>query len=244
VSISIAVCEDEIKIRDEIVNLIQSHNEGLGGSGASCLPTQPNYTVDTYESGVSLLSADKRYDIYILDIQMPGMTGMELARAVRDRQDYPGPIIMFITALSEHMQEAFDVQAYHFLLKPLDEKKFHTVFAGAVSECNRRRTQEYVMVKHAGVTDTIPLNEILFVESRNKKIEINTSKETVDFYGKISEFEKKPQFFRCHRCYIVNMEHVIRYSANAIKLSNGQEIALSRKLYPDFVKAHIEFAMK
>jgi DNA-binding LytR/AlgR family response regulator len=244
VSISIAVCEDEAKIRNEIVNLIQSRDEGLVGSGASCSPMQPEYTVDAYESGIALLAADKRYDIYILDIQMPGMTGMELARAVRDKQDYPGPIIMFITALSEHMQEAFDVQAYHFLLKPLDEDKFHAVFSGAVSELSRRMSQEYVIVKNAGVTDTIPLGAILFVESRNKKIEISTGKETVEFYGKISEFEKKPHFFRCHRCYIVNMEHIIRYSANAIKLSNGQEIALSRKLYPDFVKAYLEFAMR
>jgi DNA-binding LytR/AlgR family response regulator len=230
VSVSIAVCEDEPKIREEIVRLIQSCNK--------------EYTAYAYESGASMLAVDKRYDIYILDIQMPGISGMELARVIREKREQPGPIIMFITVLSEHMQQAFDVQAYHFLLKPLDEEKFRTVLAGAVSEINRRNAQEYVVVKLAGVTSAIPLSDILFVESRNKKIEIRTRGETVEYYGKIGEFEKKPHFFRCHRCYIVNMEHIARYSSNAITLSNGQEISLSRKMYPEFVKAYLEFVMK
>jgi DNA-binding LytR/AlgR family response regulator len=228
-SIRVAICEDEAPIREEILRLAEGYGDG--------------YVVDAYESGDALLAAGEQYDLYMLDIQMPGISGMELARVIREGQEYPGPMILFITAMGKRMQEAFDVQAYHFLVKPLNEEKFHSVFTGAIRELERRQTQEQIIIKHAGVTHSIPLGDILFVESDKKKVVLQTRTGSVEYYGKISEFEERPHFFRCHRCYIVNMEHIVRYNGVVITLTDGQEVSISRKLYPEFIKAYLAYAM-
>jgi DNA-binding LytR/AlgR family response regulator len=231
---TIAICEDELNIRKEIARLILS-------SSRDCI-------LDVYETADALIQSGKRYDIYILDIQMPGMNGMELAENIRGNGDYPSPVIIFVTALREYMQDAFDVQAYHFLTKPIDEEKFHSVLDRAVAESRRRNRRETIGVKASGVVHTVLLDDIMFVESIGKKVAIHTLKGVLECYGKIGEIssrlEKNPAFFRSHRCYIVNMERIASFSAKAIKLTGGQEVHLAREKYQSFIKAYAQYAMK
>jgi DNA-binding LytR/AlgR family response regulator len=233
VSVSIAVCEDEPNIREEIAALIKSH------SG--------DYSLICYSSADALLDIGESYDIYFLDIQMPGMSGMQFAEQIRSCGEYPGPVIIFVTALRDHMQEAFDVQAYHFLLKPIDAGKFHTVLAGAVAESLKRNRRESIVVRQNGIAHTIPLEDILFVESLRKQVIIHTRTGVLEVYGKIGELAKTLEasnmFFRCHRCYIVNMERIAKFSAKTLIMTNGQEIFLAREKYKGFVKAYAQYAM-
>jgi DNA-binding LytR/AlgR family response regulator len=234
VQITIAVCDDEPNIREEIAALIKSR------SG--------DYSFGCYGSADALLTSGKSYDIYILDIQMPGMSGMELAEKIRAARERPGPVIIFVTALREHMQEAFDVQAYHYLLKPIDKEKFHTVLAGAVAESLRWNKREHIVVKLGGVSHTVSLDDILFVESLRKQVAIHTRTGVLEVYGKIGELAKTLEashmFFRCHRCYIVNMDRIAKFSTKALTMINGQEIFLAREKYQGFVKAYAQYAMK
>jgi DNA-binding LytR/AlgR family response regulator len=171
---------------------------------------------------------------------------MRLAEHIRNEQQYPGPVIFFVTALREHMQNAFDVHAYHYLVKPIDEQKFHTVRAGAIAESIKRNRREHLAVKRDGVVHMIALDEILFVESSRKQVAIHTKNGVIECYGKISEFAEKlsSDFYKCHRCYIVNMAHIARFSAKAIMLSGGQEVFLAREKYQGFVKAYAQYSMK
>jgi DNA-binding LytR/AlgR family response regulator len=232
--VDIAVCEDEANIREEIAGFIQSRDLNRG--------------LELYESADALLKSGKSYDVYILDIQMPGLSGMELAKKIRDEQSYPGPVIVFLTALREQMQDAFDVQAYNFLTKPVDENRFSAVLAGAIAESARRNRREHIVVKRGGMSHTVPLCEILFVESVRKQVLIYTKAGLLEVYGKISELaealEASEMFFRCNRCYIVNMAHIASFTANAVVLKNGRDVFLSREKYPDFVKAYAQYAMK
>ncbi len=120
-----AVCDDEKNIREHLSRLIKAQAVGC--------------CVDLFESGDALLASQTEYDIYFLDIHMPGTNGMQAAEELRGRRRAKlGPgIIIFITALREHMSEAFDVNAFHYLVKPLDEKKFAAVFKRA-DEIRRR----------------------------------------------------------------------------------------------------------
>ena len=87
-------------------------------------------------------------------------------------------------------------------------------------------------------------DDILFAESSNKKVVIQTKDKRIEYYGKISEFDGMPEFYKCHRCYVVNMEHIVRYDSSVIMLSNRQAIPLAKKKYPDFVKTFMKFTMK
>ena len=233
-SITIALCEDEQNIREEIAELIL------------CYDT--NYRLESYVSADALINSGKDYDIYILDIQMPGISGMELAENIRNKQFYPGPVIIFITAFKEYMHSAFDVQAYHFLTKPIDEDKFHEVLKNAAVECQRRSKPEHIVVKASGIAHSVCLSDIIYVESIGKKVAIRTPGGIIESYGKISEIAATlldcPMFFRCHRCYIVNMEYIKSFSAKAISLTNGQQVNLAREKHQSFLEAYARYAMK
>ena len=229
-AIAIAICEDEQMAREELVGLVEKR-------GAGC-------RVDCYDSGDSLIHADKRYDVYLLDILMPGVNGLALSRLIREREERPAPLIIFITALKDQMQDAFDVQAFHYLVKPIDRDKFSAVLDKAVNECQKRTERAVLVVKSGATRFVLPFAEILFAESSNKKVIIQTKDKRIEYYGKISEFARKPEFYKCHRCYIVNLEHVVRYDANEIMLSNKQTIPLAKKKYPEFVKVFMKFLLK
>ena len=226
----IAICEDEKAVRDELAGLVEER-------GAAC-------RADCYDSGEALIHANKRYDIYMLDIRMPGVSGLELARQIRTREEYPAPLIIFITALKDQMQDAFEVQAYHYLVKPIDRDKFVSVLDKAVNECQKRATRAALTIKSGAATFVLPYAAILFAESSNKKVVLQTKDKRIEYYGKISEFAGKSGFYQCHRCYVVNLEHIVRYDSNEIRLSNKQTIPLAKKKYPEFVKAFMKFTLK
>ncbi len=232
--IAIAICEDEARVREEIAGMIQSHSSSCG--------------LDSYETADALIQSGKDYDIYLLDIQMSGMSGMELAAKIRSERNSLEPVIIFITALREYMQDAFDVQAYHFLTKPIDADKFLSVLDKAVAESMRRNRRDHITVKVSGIAHNVPLDDIMFVESKGKKVAIRTSDSMLECYGQIGEIAAKlegnPGFFRCHRCYIVNMEYITSFSSNAISLASGQEVYIAREKYQGFIRAYAQYAMK
>ena len=98
-----------------------------------------------------------------------------------------------------------------------------------------------IIVKYAGVSYNVKIEDLLYVESSNKKVILHTRAKTIEYSGRMCMFEAIQPFFRCHRCYIVNMRHVVSYSANTIALINGREILMSRRRYPEFVEAYMEF---
>ncbi len=98
--------------------------------------------------------------------------------------------------------------------------------------------RESIIVKYAGVTTNVKIADVLYIESSNKKVIIHTRTADVACYGKLAIFEDNNSLFRCHRCYIVNMRHVVRFSANTIDLINGQTALMSRRRYAEFAKAY------
>ena len=83
-------------------------------------------------SGEALLEADEQIDILFLDIQMPGKNGMETARALRKRG--MDTILIFVTAIEEYVFQAFDVGAFHYLVKPFEQEKFAEVLRNAIKQ--------------------------------------------------------------------------------------------------------------
>ncbi len=229
----IAVCDDDRPIREELIRLIQKQVSDAD--------------IMEYQSGEKLLHAGVDFDIYFLDIEMDTVSGMELARHIREREETgrKRSIIIFVTGYREYMGEAFDVNAFHYLLKPLDEKKFAEVFARAWKEASVFCEQEkrYIMVESLGAQQRLLLKEIYYIESRNKKVIIHTTDKTLEVYGKMEELENRlgSTFYRCHRCYLVNMEKISAYSADNIQVTNGDNLLLARTKYSDFIKAYMRY---
>ena len=110
--LNIAICDDEKIIREQIKELAEKE--------------MPDVCAGLYETGDALLAAGKQFDIVFLDIQMEGTDGIETAKRLRQRDE--DTILIFITGIREYVFEAFDVAAFHYLLKPVEEDKFRDVF--------------------------------------------------------------------------------------------------------------------
>lgn len=177
----IAVCDDDSSAREHIVSLINKQTD--------------HAEILSFSSGEELLDADPDPDICFLDVEMKGLSGMETAGLMRQRQDErdgPSCIIIFITGYEKYMSDAFDVSAFHYLLKPLNEEKFRAVLGRALKELSAEseRRKRYILIKNSGVQQKLYIKDIYYIESANKKVIIHTSDGTFECYGKMDEFEQ------------------------------------------------------
>ena len=193
--------------------------------------------------GEELLKAGRGYDIVFLDIQMDGMNGIDTARALR--QNAENTVLIFITGVKEYVFDAFDVAAFHYLIKPIEELKFYEVYDRAVLEVGKRKQQAngQLFVKTRNRNATFNQSDILYIESRAKKVEIHTKSDIVETYAAIGELEKQlvGSFYRCHRGYLVNMAFITEYGYDSITLHNGETIILSKDKYSELVKVYMRY---
>ena len=231
----IAVCDDDKATREHIASLI---NERIQDA-----------RIVTFGSGEEMLKAQEDFDISFLDVEMEKLSGMDVANHIRQEQEEKGiarSIIIFVTGYEKYMNDAFDVSAFHYLLKPINEEKFCTVFERALKElsASEERTKRYILVKNSGTQQRVYINDIYYIESANKKVIIHTKAGILESYGKMEELEQMTGggFYRCHRCYLVNMEKIASYNADTIKVINGDELILAQKKYNDFIRQYMKYA--
>lgn len=224
----IAICDDE---RDNCSRL-----KGLIKRKRDC-------EVKCFYTGEQFLEAREHFDILILDIRMEEMKGIEVAKALRVKQE--NTVLIFVTALKEYVPEAFDVSAFHYLLKPVPEEKFNKVFESACREVERLEglKSEQLFFQTRSRSFTVQKKEILYVESRKRKVDIHTLRECFTVYATMRYMEEQlgGDFYRCHRGYLVNMAYVKEYETDVIHLKNGETVYMARDKYSEFAKAYMQF---
>ena len=227
---NIAICDDEIRIREGIRRILKD-----GFKEAK---------IREFSSGKELLEAvDHEYmpDIVLLDIAMEGMDGMETAKKLRKLSDM---ILIFVTGVKEQVFSAFDVGAFHYLLKPVEKKKLLEVMERAVAEVEKTNARKkYMLVKVSGGCRKVNIEDILYAESNGRKVILHMKQENLEFYDKMEELEQRlgDGFYRCHRSYMVSLSEVRGYDNTSITLSNGEVIYLSKRKYSDFVQKYCRF---
>lgn len=230
--IQIAICDDEKNIRTYLRTLIEKQN-------IEC-------EISEYASGEELLTAHTECDLLFLDIDLKAeLSGMSLAKLIRGREQKKQPIIIFVTGYKEYVFDAFDVGAFHYLLKPVSKEKFVEVFDKAIKQISKEIEQQSksIRVQFANTNQVIPVADVLYVESQNHKVILHTKSEMIEYYAKISDLEAelKEQFFRIHKGYLINLACVDKYSKNEVCLINNDRLPLSKYKYADFVKAYLRF---
>ena len=231
----IAICDDEKNIRELI--------------SAKVMRQYPEAEIICYSSGEEALLSDQPMDILFLDIQMTGMNGMETARALRSKNK--ATLLIFVTAMEEYVFQAFDVDAFHYIVKPIDDGKLAQVLCRAVEEwqsqdLDRKETEtNHVMITSGGVHTKVHLDDIIYAEVFNRKVVIHTLKDEIEYYGKLSDLEAVAgeDFFRPHRAYLVNFKYVEKYDASAIYMEKGTALMAKQK-YPVFVKQYMKYNQK
>lgn len=199
----------------------------------------PDSRVRCFYSGEELLASAAEADLIFLDIEMPGMDGMTVAQKLRQSQ----ALIIFVTAHKERVFDAFDVGAFHYLLKPLDPERFEKVFSRACEEIRKRKRREPLQIREKGEYRTVYPDEIYYAESNGRKILLYTVQGTLECYGRMQELEAKlgEDFYRCHRGFLVHFKYVAGYDAANIQLKNGANVYLARQKYGEFVRLYMAY---
>ena len=230
----IAICDDDKKIRDQIAFMVNRQNQ--------------DNEIRYYASSEEILSDSMDFDLFFLDIEMGDISGLELAREIRRKQEnsYSKCIIIFVTGFREYMEDAFDVNAFHYLVKPIYEDKFAEVFRRAEKEVSmfREQADRYIIVKEGEMRKKLFLHDIRYIESMDRKVIFHMEHGVTETYAKMYDLESQlgNSFFRCHRGYLVNLEKVIAYSSNSIQVQGGDDILLAEKKYSEFVRAYLKYA--
>ncbi len=216
--IHIAICDDEKHMSDQIRAM------------ASDFFRKKNREIRlrTFLSGEELLNDEGQIDILFLDIQMKGMDGLETARKLRAGQ-FRG-FLIFITVLKEMVFQSFEVQAYDYLVKPVEEKQFEKTMERLFASM-QNAGEDSLLVQKGYEGRIIREDEIVFCEVIDRKIYLNlASGEVVNYYERIENLETKlgSHFFRCHRSYLINLKHLKGYKNGTACMDNGKEIPVSR----------------
>lgn len=231
----IAVCDDEEKQLNKTALLLNRYFQcrpGLEGE------------LETFQSGSALLARAKeagRFDLYLLDILMPESSGIETARRLRALgQD--GEII-YLTCSNDFAADSYDVGAFFYLLKPVEEQKLFQVLDGAVEKLNRRRSSA-VVVTTADGPRRILLERIRYVERVGRCMRYYCTDGTADsqsirasFREMVSPLLADPRFYLCGASFVLNFQHVTGVSGQIALLDNGQTVPLPRTAATEFKKA-------
>lgn len=214
-----AICDDEPSMMRDIADHLTSYMEEHQRTA---------YSVSCFSCGRSLLESGGEFDIIFLDIQMEQPDGMETARLLRRRGD--GGLLVFVTVLKECVFDAFEVEAYDYLVKPLDSGRFKRTMDRAVNLLEKRAAKT-IAIRRGTACEVVSLSDIVYCEVQGRKIYVHKSSgEIVDYYDKLEDLERcvGKGFFRCHRSYLVNLSYVCGCRGGQVMLPQGEMIPVSR----------------
>lgn len=226
----IAICDDEEKQRVYIKSLVERWLR----------QTFHHVIIQEYASSEQFLfeQAYDRTQILFLDIEMEKMDGIALAREIRKHNRQMQ--IIFVTGYMEYIQEGYDVEALHYLLKPVSQEKIDSVLERAVE---RLKTADAVfLVECGGEVLRLPLKEIRFIES-NRNYNIIHADNDYEMRGTLSELEEKldEAFVRVGRSYLVNLHYVRRIGKTELILNTGEKLLVPRGSYKKLNEAFIKY---
>lgn len=229
----IAICEDNKEDLANTLSLLekykQEHNAFL--------------TYTTFNSGVDLLSKEKNciYTLYLLDVIMPLVNGVEVAKEIRSFN--PEAKIIFLTSSPEFAVESYSVNATDYILKPVKEDRFFSVLDNLLMDI--QKPQEGLTIKTKNSINRILFSRLSYVEVMNKKVYFHLSDNSIRVTtARLSEFEDilctRPEFMRVHRSYIVNLYEIDQLTQNKIITHQGKIIPVSRLLYKEIRDTYVK----
>lgn len=231
--LSVAICEDTLAESEYLSLLLNRWADTENHSVKIQHFSSAESFLFTFEN-ISTLP-----ELLLLDIQMPGMDGVTLAKKIREKNDTVQ--IIFITGIPDFISEGYEVSALHYLLKPVKEEKFFEVLGRALSKLNQG--PPLILLPKPGGDLRIPEGDILYAEIVSHTITLYCTGYSETFNMRLSDMESLlgKNFYKCHRSFIVSMAHIRRITRSTILLDCGNEIPISRGLYENASEAFMKY---
>lgn len=227
----IAICDDDKKQRENLTALVKEWAQKIGQL----------IQLQTFESAEGFLfqyAEEKDFDMLLLDIEMGQMNGVDLAKAVR-REDREVQII-FITGYMDYISDGYDVEALHYLLKPVAPEKLFDVLDRAAQHLKSR--DKSILFHLQGEVVRIPLYQIRYLEVRQNYVTIHADEEyTIKKTLRELEQNLDERFYRIGRSYLVNLHEIKKITRADVYLKDETVLPLSRGSYDGLNQAMIKY---
>ena len=219
--LSIAICDDDIQMTGSMERLVEKIAK------RNFVDTDIEVFWDSKSLADTIISGD-RFDIIYLDIEMNGEDGISAAKRIR--QYDKNALIIYVTSYENHIKESFEVRPFQALVKPVNEDLMEVCFKAAYEDINS--SDFYFRYSYQRMNHKVAVRDILYFESKKRKVFIVTAEDTFELYGKLNEIENslkncKVSFLRVHQSFLVNYKHVKGQSYDCVVMDNGQEIPIS-----------------
>lgn len=230
--LKIAICDDDAAQAGMLSEAVSAWAEGKKRMAE----------IRTYASGEAFLcdyDREKDFNLLLLDIEMNGISGIDLAKSLR--RDNSRAEILFLTSHTEFYGEGYEVDAIHYLIKPIDRARLSAVLDKA--EGKLAVEPPFLILNSEGRVIKLYESEIYYVEAFLHYVNFVTGDGNYTVRDKISDLVQRLSdgFYRAHRSYLVSLEHIKRIARNEILMENGATVPLARGKYDDINQAYIQF---
>lgn len=232
--LKIAICDDEPACRERVAALVKEY-------GAE---RHVELAISAYSVGAQVLDAGERFEIYLLDILMPGLGGVGLAAELRQTDDAAS--IIFLTSSPEFALESYSVHALDYILKPVDRTKLFHALDRAIT-CQKQQVKDELLIRSDGRLLSVSPGSIEYVEARQDKLLFNLcSGQTVESIGSLAALEEQmhsnPHFVKPHRAYLVNMAYIRVLDGKELCTSDYfLPVPIARGRFAEVKKAYLEY---
>lgn len=219
--LEIAICDDEIQMVAQIESVLESI------SSQSTIQIEKDVFYDG-STLVNYINSGKRYDIIYLDIEMSKQNGIDAAKRIREIDKKV--LIIYVTSHESYAKEVFEVSAFRFITKPINEEIFEKYFFDAQRELLEK--PKYFQYQYNKISYRLSVDEIIYFQSDRRVTYIITETGSEKCYCKLNDIEKKllesnTFFYRTHQSFLVNPKYVKTYVHDSIELQDGTVLAIS-----------------
>jgi DNA-binding LytR/AlgR family response regulator len=228
--IRIGICDDEMIVHDQVKKSICGHDFGI-------IKIEPI----SFMNGQELLEYDQTIDILLLDICMPGLDGIEIGQRLKKNRTI-GKIIM-LTSMVERFQEAFEIEAYRFVTKPIDEDKLIKAIEDAMATFIGTEPIEVFL---ENVKYSFQQKEICYVSKAGSRTEVVVGSTMFQSELTLGEWNKvldERMFFQIHKSYIVNLGK-IEAVEEKIRLQSGEKLPVAKRRRTDLMKHYMQYDLR
>lgn len=219
ISLKVAICDDEKNCRELIIEYIsQNNHENLYPIISEFCCSED--LLDAYKNG-------ERFDLIFFDIEMKTISGVEAGKKIRNFDK--NVLFIFITSHQQYVPDAFTLNAFQFLTKPVKKPVFDREFERAVKTFRRMKFKYRITYKEQ--TNILQIEDILYIETYDRHLRAITMDSSYEFLGSIgAEEEKLSQynFIRCHKSFLINMYHIKNIDRNSATMANNDSVPISK----------------
>lgn len=239
--IKIVICDDDALDIENAKNLLAKY----------IAERKEDISFELFNTPYDLLAnikEGKYYDIYLLDIMMAGLDGIELGKEIRKYQEYA--FIIYLSVSEDYALESYQVTALQYLLKPIDEKSFFPALDKAIKQINHDESKITVRTKK-GIA-VIPLHQIIYAEYRNHSVKYHLagSEDIVSivtrepFSDTVKAILQDDRFIRCHQSFAINMKFVNKLDKKEFNTLDNSIIPISASLYAQTKNSYLNYLLR